>query len=1661
MTSDKPNPAFVPIKNIQAEIIDTAFYSDGFPNENWEQLIQRTNYMSQIDDALSDNIRIIFIEGEEDSGKTTLVAQFVKKNINSTVSVFFNQLNNLDYKVDYFCTNVVLQISHLLKETVEDDDISLISTEQYRQKLFQYRKTLRRGRNHLNIVIDGLEQKVMQDPQFIRELFTILHFGEDSFRFIISGSYKEFASAFNQIQNQETKSITLSGFSDTEVIKYLAIPDPVQSQMLDLYKVTKGYPGRLKTLKRLIAKDGYSLDKISKSTTYNTWLQLDCNSIDLENPKYNVVTSLLTLTEHSFSIDDISKICLIDKELVEEIVNSSPIFENNQRIVDIASPAHKRFLSGILRTNKQKVDDLLIEFYSTNESLNALLDLPRLYSNKREWDKVIELLNEQYLNNVLEQTGSLKFVNDSLALGVKASENLNKHSDLLRYSIQGSLVNELDNYLFWESEVEARISIQDFVGAISLAESAIILVDRLKLLALIARRQKEFNDKVDEVLINLIQDLYNSIDLSTAGDKIYDIVAHLIYALPNLAIDMIEKSSGGVSDSNINDWVIAKLSIAAIDSDIKDGVRAENTKRTQAIQNLNNPSVKKINRAISFLVGNYTSEKVLEEAGKISDSVEKLRLLRLWLRNNKNHTTHVENVIDAALNELVASSSETSITIEVLEELSSQLPYVKNEETKKALFYRFKNIEGGLSELGLVKSKYIYKLNMFHVEFYIYRSNSINTINQIIKEIENIDDILIKLESYSEVFAKLSILKPSIFKDKIDFVYARILELTKSLYFTTAIQYDISEHFLRTIGKQNPRLALKIIKQMNSVSRRDKARTLVLSAYLSNNLKYVRIDIIKEIESALEEKSAQYALWLDTLERFSEASSLPATIVVQLMYFYNKTSQLTTLDDRIMGLLLSYKIVHKNTVWKEKLSAKIGNQIYTCWKGLESDWERIDQGFSLCYELSKFDSVLSKKLFTESEQIKSTSWLDSKAVAYTYLNSIKLILRAFYCLMITGLNTSDDYQILEDLIARVPSEIEKLGLWTELGFFALGASQEEISKKITDEHIIPLVHGLAAKRLDLSPTLSSLTLIYLFNSQLGIRYINQLGNEEKEMVYCGVCKYYITKQNPYDVYDSKINRYPSSFSDLTSAIDVLQQVKQDNNIYFYIDHICNAIRKSDKDISPPQVATLIIDLQKVIDQNLPDKRNIQHDGFKILAELKLTKTSKYSNFTQSFWQTLLKKIEMVPNLSDAIFVKAIFLEDFPFEKLQTINNEKRALFDSIINDLEKLPVHYEFVQRVIDITDSMYSFDPKAWKKCVDKAFNISASLKDGSDIYLSQRSIIDSMYRLDPNHAKELIKQLDNQNQQKKINKFLLSHYQTLEIANKIKNNKTLEQKEKENSETIVQSVYMTLKGLNSDRIQPKRVAEVASYLPLGNKLPLHEVFPIFVYYLSNCAKMYRSAKDDNIKNLHKENFRELVTATNLIQLLSHKKKNTEKSYRKFFIDEEFVTNKPIKPRSREDAFNFIKNWLHDETEEFLIIADAYFGKEDLEILKLVKQANINLDVDILGSKDGSLDNCETIYKQYWKKISDEDPPFVNVTFCRTNNNSYPFHDRWIITKNGGLRLGTSINSLGISRESEISVMKPNDALKIREQTLNEFITRRKREINNERLNYNGFTMN
>jgi hypothetical protein len=701
-------------------------------------------------------------------------------------------------------------------------------------------------------------------------------------------------------------------------------------------------------------------------------------------------------------------------------------------------------------------------------------------------------------------------------------------------------------------------------------------------------------------------------------------------------------------------------------------------------------------------------------------------------------------------------------------------------------------------------------------------------------------------------------------------------------------------------------------------------------------------------------------------------------------------------------------------------------------------------------------------MFDESLNIKKESWIDSNLVAETYINSLSLIARGFANLAGSKSDTKNDFTIVDELISALPSEIVKIKLWTELGFHCQANQRDDLNKSITEEKIIPLLDGAIANKRDVTSVLDSFTLVYLLNTTVALSYISKISSEHKEEIFGNISYFYITKRNPFEIYERYQSKYNVTYVDLLNAVNAIKYLNTDSEIYHQIEYLCKAAEQCKGVLSNTQLTEIITILEGIITDRLPDQRNIKHDGYKILCKMQLAKISK--NIPKKFWDDLILEVDNISNVSDATFVRAVLLDEIPFDKISKGQEEKTNLYNSVLLGLSLLTSHYEYIQRVIDISDTMYKRDMSTWKKMVSKAFEMSSALESGSEAYLSKKKLVDTMYRMDPNFAKDLIKITDKENKDNKFANYLNKQLESLEIADKIKKGKDLQASELESNRNLVVAIIEALKSLNSQRLSSRKLNELSIYLQNCNTMPMHEVYPILVYYLLNCRKTYPTSLKLGDSELHKGNFTILINATKIIRVLSQKRKTSSNNERAYFIDEEFITNKALRPGSREEALSFIKNWLEDEMEDFIIIADPYFEKKDLEILKSIKEVlgDLEIDIDILGSTGGLINEVETNFKEYWKEISAEDPPFTTITFCwiPSDNNHPPFHDRWIISKKSGLRLGTSLNSIGLKRDSELSIMQSNEALNIKENTLLDYINKKKKSVNNLRINYRSFTL-
>ena len=103
------------------------------------------------------------------------------------------------------------------------------------------------------------------------------------------------------------------------------------------------------------------------------------------------------------------------------------------------------------------------------------------------------------------------------------------------------------------------------------------------------------------------------------------------------------------------------------------------------------------------------------------------------------------------------------------------------------------------------------------------------------------------------------------------------------------------------------------------------------------------------------------------------------------------------------------------------------------------------------------------------------------------------------------------------------------------------------------------------------------------------------------------------------------------------------------------------------------------------------------------------------------------------------------------------------------------------------------------------------------------------------------------------------------------------------------------------------------------------------------------------------------------------------------------------------------------------------------------------------------------SLYEAYsagWRTISDQQPPRVEIVVVGLEESrKSPIHDRYILSEQGGIYLGTSWNSLGSSQDSTMKLLSVTEASDLFKR-VGQFLIERRREYREERLLYEMVTL-
>ncbi len=538
----------------------------------------------------------------------------------------------------------------------------------------------------------------------------------------------------------------------------------------------------------------------------------------------------------------------------------------------------------------------------------------------------------------------------------------------------------------------------------------------------------------------------------------------------------------------------------------------------------------------------------------------------------------------------------------------------------------------------------------------------------------------------------------------------------------------------------------------------------------------------------------------------------------------------------------------------------------------------------------------------------------------------------------------------------------------------------------------------------------------------------------------------ITKTNINDEIDSEP---PNTAIDLQSAnkiINIIGQIDTDSDLAFIIEAFTHSIANPLSKLSEGQRLNLLAKLDDLSSTKLPDKKNIPHAGYQVLAqsyieEARRRSAQKSKSYIKRQHSQIVDVARNIENISDRILVMAEVAEIFYKIEPNVANN----ILEDAYTNVSQIPNVKDRVDRLEIIARAFSKLHNSSRATEAIKIAQQLTSYLDGIDRDSILASIIQTAHQIDKDIAAQITEKIEDRS----IDYSLKSSIKSRDLSKAPHKLNPKELNFPADDEVIGSAALKMMQSLNSGRsaIQPQKV--IMKWLLVTKDLSMESSLKVANWAIEALMKQI-SYSHSNRTAITMINF--VLQMCQLIYdiglHLSHL--STIPDEMKHGFHGLSTTRKLIKAGERSKAIEWISNWLKTNAKENVKICDPYFDSEQLWILQVIP-IDISVKIVCTGNKLGIMNQPEDrsklrsekerirdLINRKWNEISSQAPP---ATFFVIHNSIYDdkdgFHDRYITTKDAGLSIGTSLNGFG-NKEFFISVLTSDDVHYVNDTYIN-----------------------
>ncbi|HVS88859.1 MAG TPA: hypothetical protein VHF01_11655 [Candidatus Acidoferrum sp.] len=1637
---------------------DVTAVATSLPELPSKQVI-RENILSTLDDMFHSGIQLLTVEGAEEIGKTTLLAQFAKRHATRTISLFVKPTSWFSYDLQILLRDMCNQMHFILqgRELREDEQTD---ESYYRQLVFGLARLAARKNADFYFVVDGIED-VPDEAQAKSAIIGLLPVGVPHVKCLIA-TRPEYIFRYSRGRVQH-KSYILSGFALEETFAYFSDLQIDRRFFEELYKISsRGVPGQIASIRRLL-EAGTTPESLLNELPEKlpNLFDLEWKTVDQTNEP---LLNLLALASQPTPKHSVADLALITRQSPDQARQSLAALafvrlpKTDQEVAEFVSDRFRRYIEDRLLSRRPLVRQMAIEYFLQNpETDSALALLPTYLEQAEKLEELVAYLSPEHFGTMVNRSGSLLPVRQSATLGVSTAFRLGRDGDLLRFGVQKAALQEFDRFSTLRSEVRAWMSLGEYAEAVSVAQAAILKQDRLRLLATIARFQKENGLTPKPELLEQINLLFDQVTPEELGNGAVRLASDLMYSRPDLGIKLAERLPAVDDEDSVSDWTFARLSVDALVNAQKDKVGIDPVSEAFR-RRIKNPLARQFSSAVSFMLGTYSVNDILAEVQKLSTPSEKIFMLRLWALYTDDKENSAD-VIEHAL-KLVINTSEYAPTAKDLRELATPLPYITDKPKLEKLISTFDTQRGVLKTQGPTQDYIQLQLTIGQAEAKNDPDAASKRLQEVYLEIRAIKDLEVRTGCTARLMAALPSIDPQS-KLQDTSIIAMLVEEefqkeTSELLGSTAEHLKVTQSMIEVLATSLPHRGLALAESLNAEPRRDRAKLDLVESALIQPLESIPFSFLSNVVDKIVDVDLADKAIERILRRAQESNSTSIkTTISDLVSFIDRSCKLSDIVLR-----------RKACGWSAALLARVGEPKYEglrdkVFQVLRSTWESMDGGVEKIDSAHKLTSLLAREARSEAlfylekgQELKRDPQLDCGRPVY--ISTLRLAIRAFSGLFASRFETADDLASIASAIDRIPSLISRVRLWTDVSLRYVKANRTDDARKIVSQYLQPLLSILEKQDYSLwkRALTSSSPALYQAHAASTLELLNRLPRQWRDVSLDLIVEFIFRRVPPSDPFENREDQCNLDWQSAGDICTLLSLMDSDSLIYGHIETLVQSAiwNHNETPLTREQRNELAQRLTNLVADKLPNPRFITHNGFAIISSAQIARLQKHR---VPAWENLIGLGRSIPNVCDRLYVLAILAKTLPndfWPQKVALLNEAHQLTASIPSLLDKLGRLHTLASLAADI-------DKPLAKKMLNDARDVLLRTNDPETEPI-QRRLVDLAYRIDPDAASSLASSLDTDEARRKARERIKYN----EFRDSLLN-KQPEQPEElgTNFHRLAEVAQALLGQLNANRIPTRHVKTLREWIKLASAESLRKAFPVFSFAIENAICRLSKASDGRV--LLRELCDASIASCELVSAIANRHSGPVRSSKAPTLADQ-SSKIFVHAGERAIALEYLKRWLETSADSFLHICDPWFGVEDLEVLRLILEAAPTVEVTILTSRkkqndDGLPSDYQKAYREYWQKhFSDQEPPPTELAIVGTQiTGELPIHDRWWLTQNAGICMGTSFNGLGSKGGAEISVLTKAEVIDRQNET-DEYLKRLKREHLGQKLSFNFVTI-